>query len=895
MSVHLLPYTGGMKVCKKIVSPKSNFHQMSRQIFVVDGDMQLNTHPSTDGSTLGQISFVAEDKSTLGKLKIFGGGPGYYRLVLDTSSVYRGISFRTTPKQGGPQEGGENLPYTANFQNAYIELNNNTSISPHSSAYGDTSAYLLQVKKTQDSNTYSLDSFSQFNFMDTYRAGQSLNIALGQSGNYRTVWGYRNPAGGTPSETSYGYHGMSLSSSPYLIEAIRYYKSGLVEVPKQLACPTLISSGNTLITSFATNPENLVTADPGSLCMDTTHGILYIKSTGTGTTGWTVVGASPDLTPITLDKTNNRVGINTTSPMQALDVTGNAQVSGWIMASEVDTNNLAAVSITTSTINAGTYLNLPPPDVLPITLDKTNNRVGINTTNPQHALHVIGTSYFNDVINTGTVSIGTGAGTPEGARTANVGSLFMRSDGGTATTLYTKVSGTGNTGWQVVGSQPYFTDKTINSTPYTITTDDIRKRLVVTTPYPTTQIIKLQDNNILPVNTQIGIYTPYTSTTIQNIDIQTYPGINGVVTCSYIYPDGKILLGGNFTLPTSRVARFNADRTVDTSFLDPAINNQVESLYVDGAGGIYVGGSFTASGATTRNRFLKLQTNGSLDTTFPDLNLNGIVYAITQRTADSKLVLGGAFTTPRQRLLVCSSTGAVDTFVNTAINGNIYCIAAAPSGSIFVGGDFTTIGGVAQSGLAFLDVWGAASWANPNITGGPVRCIRYISNSDFYVGGDFTSVGGTSYSKYAHLKFNFVVDTTIPNLGLASTDSIKQIVPYGVGSLIVGTITTVQGVGRNGIALLSSSGYLLPNFSICIDSNKVLTCSIFSSNAIFLGGSFLQINNQTVSYQGVVTSVYNGIQTIKTEPWLTTGTLAQYSNIILEKLQDGVWVITKVN
>lgn len=41
----------------------------------------------------------------------------------------------------------------------------------------------------------------------------------------------------------------------------------------------------------------------------------------------------------------------------------------------------------------------------------------------------------------------TGAGTPEGAVTARVGSLYLRSDGGTGTTLYVKQSGTGNTGW----------------------------------------------------------------------------------------------------------------------------------------------------------------------------------------------------------------------------------------------------------------------------------------------------------------------------------------------------------------------------------------------------------------------------------------------------------------
>jgi len=40
-----------------------------------------------------------------------------------------------------------------------------------------------------------------------------------------------------------------------------------------------------------------------------------------------------------------------------------------------------------------------------------------------------------------------GAATPEAAVTAPVGTLYVRTDGGTNTTLYVKEAGTGNTGW----------------------------------------------------------------------------------------------------------------------------------------------------------------------------------------------------------------------------------------------------------------------------------------------------------------------------------------------------------------------------------------------------------------------------------------------------------------
>ena len=40
-----------------------------------------------------------------------------------------------------------------------------------------------------------------------------------------------------------------------------------------------------------------------------------------------------------------------------------------------------------------------------------------------------------------------GTGSPEGVVASSVGTIYVRTDGGVGTTLYTKESGTGNTGW----------------------------------------------------------------------------------------------------------------------------------------------------------------------------------------------------------------------------------------------------------------------------------------------------------------------------------------------------------------------------------------------------------------------------------------------------------------
>jgi hypothetical protein len=63
---------------------------------------------------------------------------------------------------------------------------------------------------------------------------------------------------------------------------------------------------------------------------------------------------------------------------------------------------------------------------------------------------ITGVEIFNTKlveINSTLQKILTGSGSPETVVNAGVGTLYLRSDGGSATTLYVKESGTGNTGW----------------------------------------------------------------------------------------------------------------------------------------------------------------------------------------------------------------------------------------------------------------------------------------------------------------------------------------------------------------------------------------------------------------------------------------------------------------
>jgi hypothetical protein len=61
-------------------------------------------------------------------------------------------------------------------------------------------------------------------------------------------------------------------------------------------------------------------------------------------------------------------------------------------------------------------------------------------------LNLAGSSGLHVSLN-GGAGVYSGTGSPESAVTASVGSIFLRTDGGAATTLYVKESGSGNTGW----------------------------------------------------------------------------------------------------------------------------------------------------------------------------------------------------------------------------------------------------------------------------------------------------------------------------------------------------------------------------------------------------------------------------------------------------------------
>jgi len=138
-------------------------------------------------------------------------------------------------------------------------------------------------------------------------------------------------------------------------------------------------------------------------------------------------------------------------------------------------------------------------------------------------------------------------------------------------------------------------------------------------------------------------------------------GANNRVSALVIQPDGKILVVGSFTTlgfgggmvgsaPRNYIGRLNANGSLDTNF-DPGAGGtsggDVRSLALQASGKILVGGYFWrlgggGTGTTTRNYIGRLNSDGSLDTSFnPGANIPINAFALQ---ADGEILLGGAFT-----------------------------------------------------------------------------------------------------------------------------------------------------------------------------------------------------------------------------------------------------------
>lgn len=292
---------------------------------------------------------------------------------------------------------------------------------------------------------------------------------------------------------------------------------------------------------------------------------------------------------------------------------------------------------------------------------------------------------------------------------------------------------------------------------------------------------------------------------------------------------GSLYIGGSFTIVgnavASRVARWSGSTW---SALGTGMNDTVQELAF--AGGIlYAGGDFTTAGGVTVNRIARW--DGATWSAF-GTGMNGPVYAIT--IVGNDLYAGGAFTTAggvsANRVAKWSSGGPWSA-LGTGMNNSVY--ALAHNGTYLVaGGIFTTAGGVTAGNIA---KWSGSAWSDVSAgTNGAVHALAVLGN-DVYAGGVFTLAGGGPTNRIAKWVGTGGFWTTV---GAGLDDAVYAVTVSGSDVYVAGDFTTAGGGAANRIAKWNGSAWSAvgtgtgPNnsiYALAINGGDVYAAGNFTS------------------------------------------------------------------
>lgn len=307
---------------------------------------------------------------------------------------------------------------------------------------------------------------------------------------------------------------------------------------------------------------------------------------------------------------------------------------------------------------------------------------------------------------------------------------------------------------------------------------------------------------LLPDGTVDSSLAPITLTS--PVNPTNGPGVCGVLAPPLVDADGKIIIGGDFVgvngVSRPGVARLNSDGSLDTTFVPSGVtpftflsNTQpvpINDLGMQSSGKIIIGGRFVV-GSSTRVPLLRLNTDGSRDTTYAVASLSP---ASLQSIRDLLVQADDKVVAVDVGVWRFNADGSLDTtFHNPELNdyyesyhGLAFTIGRDSDGSYLVGGIFTDLDDPVGP---FGDQWGAGR-LNPD---GTVRT-------------SFTTAHRTGL-KFVPSSFERPGDGTTL-IAFNSDNYYDDIIPHNFGRLLT---NGSRDVGFDPIASFDYKG-LGPNF-----------------------------------------------------------------------------------
>lgn len=239
-----------------------------------------------------------------------------------------------------------------------------------------------------------------------------------------------------------------------------------------------------------------------------------------------------------------------------------------------------------------------------------------------------------------------------------------------------------------------------------------------------------------------------------------------------VQPDGKVVIGGDFTSPIASFLRLNVNGTVDSAFatnIGTSADNPVEDLVLLSDGSIIIVGSFSSFNGNPASGICKVNSNGVFDTAFATnvgTGFNGAAYSIKQYLNTNSVVIGGAFSTyngvASQRVIKITSTGTIAPAWNNTntINNTVYVVEVQSNGKIFIGGDFTTVNGNPSDSLIRITSNGGPDvffQFTPTFSPGEyIYALSYNSTTTaIFVGGIFSLCNNISVGNIAALATDY--------------------------------------------------------------------------------------------------------------------------------------------
>jgi uncharacterized delta-60 repeat protein len=274
----------------------------------------------------------------------------------------------------------------------------------------------------------------------------------------------------------------------------------------------------------------------------------------------------------------------------------------------------------------------------------------------------------------------------------------------------------------------------------------------------------------------------------------------------------------------------------------PDINRNVHAVVIQPDGKIVVGGQFTVVNGTRCEHIVRLNRDGGMDTTF-NSGVDFLVDGMALQKDGGILVAGGALS----RLL---SDGTVDFAFNPAPNTSVRAVVIQPDQKILVGGFFTNIGGLDRSYIARLNPDGSADADfNPPVITGPtpsVQALALQADGKILFGGFFTNVGGKIDEGLVRLQPDGKIDADFspPVLG-----SIESILIQTDGKILAGGDFVVVDWPLERLVRLNPDGTVDKGFKGRANVN-VESMALQSDGKILLGGWFNELDNQPCKYFG---------------------------------------------